>query len=253
MAWAPDEILAKLKQLHKAGKDISYNALSKTMQPLVSAAAYHFGTYRDAIEKAGIDYLDVSRRPRWSRDRVIEVIRKAHKDGEELNWASVTARRDDVGRAAFASLQKRLFGSWDQALVAAGLVANDIARYRNWDKESIAAAIRERGDASAEVSSGVMQKSDPGLHAAAIRYFGCYDAALIAAGIDPLKVRIRRAWTKARAIQELKDLQKLGNALSGTDVRRAAPTLYGASVRLFGSFGEARKAAGIKVKVLVKK
>ena len=35
-------------------------------------------------------------------------------------------------RAAFASLQPRLFGSWDRALHGAGLDADEVNRYRKW-------------------------------------------------------------------------------------------------------------------------
>ena len=53
LSWDKPEILQTLKKLHKDGKDLSYTQLAKKMQPLVSAAAYHFGSYRTAVEKAG--------------------------------------------------------------------------------------------------------------------------------------------------------------------------------------------------------
>ncbi len=115
MVWDKPEILKTLKSLHKQHVDLSYNALASTHQSLVSAAAYHFGSYRKAIEKAGIPYDTVVRRPRWTKAAIITLIKKARRDGIDLHWSAITRRRDELGKAAFASLQPRLFGSWDRA------------------------------------------------------------------------------------------------------------------------------------------
>ena len=73
MTWDKERIRQELRRLHRAGKDISYNALAKKQQSLVSAAAYHFGSYRKAIETAGIPYDVISRRPRWTK-QIIDLI-----------------------------------------------------------------------------------------------------------------------------------------------------------------------------------
>src|ERR1700712_3726503 len=142
LAWDKPRILAALRQLDKAGKELSYNALAKTQQSLVSAAAYHFGSYRGAIEKAGIDYAEVTRRPRWTKQAIIKLIKEAKRRDDDLHWSAVTKRRDELGLAAFASLQPRLFGRWDRALQAAGLDADDVAMYRRWDRHSILFELR---------------------------------------------------------------------------------------------------------------
>src|SRR5436305_2928205 len=137
MVWNKQRIAEELRKLHKAGWDLSYNALAKRKQSLVSAAAYHFGSYRKAIEHAHIPYDEVLRRPRWTKQAIISTIKKARRSGEELHWSAVTKRRDELGKAAFASLQPRLFGRWDRALHAAGLHADDVSCYRNWDRSTI--------------------------------------------------------------------------------------------------------------------
>ncbi len=218
------------------------------MQSLVSAAAYHFGSYRKAMERAGIDYADVMRRPRWSKTTIITLIKNAKRADEELHWSSVTKRRDELGKAAFASLQPRLFGSWDRALHAAGLDADDVNRYRKWDKNTVIAELKARARDNEALNSGAIQKDDPGLHAAAVRHFANYDEALRAAKVDPEKVRQRKIWEKADVVQGLKSMKKSGGTVSDSAIRRDQPALYGAAVRLFGSFSAARAAAGIKGK-----
>ena len=248
MIWTKDEILRTLRKLHKSKSDLSYNALAGRRQSLVSAAAYHFGSYRAAVEKAGIDYAAVTRRPRWTRQAIVELIKAAHRAGQDLHWSAVTKRRDELGKAAFASLQPRLFGSWDEALQAAGLDADAINRYRKWDKERVVGSIKVRWRDRQPLNSGTLQRQDPGLHAAAVRHFGSYDDALRAAKLDPEKVRERRSWDRDAVIKGLKAARRAGGHLSDSAVRREQPALYGAAVRLFGSFTAARESAGIRWK-----
>jgi hypothetical protein len=246
MIWSKTEILREIRRLHKAGADLSYNGRARAMQALVSAAAYHFKSYRRAIEQAGIDYATILRRPRWTRAKIIALIKSARRRGDDLHWSAVTQRRDELGKAAFAALQPRLFGKWHRALHGAGLDADEISRYRHWDRNSIVFELKSRGQDDEPLSSGSLQSDDPGLHAAAIRHFGTYDAALRAAKIDPQKVRRRRHWDKASVIKSIKALARARKSLSDSNIRRESPALYGASIRLFGTFTAARKAAGVK-------
>ncbi len=246
MVWDKPEILRSLKKLHKSGQDLSYNALARKRQPLVSAAAYHFASYRKAVERARIDSATVVRRPRWTKAAIIALIKAAKRKDEDLHWSAVTKRRDELGKAAFASLQPRLFGSWDRALHGAGLDAEEVSRYRKWTADTVVFHLKLRHRAHEPLNSGAIQRDDPGLHAAAVRHFATYDAALRAAKLDPEKVRERRTWTKAEVVKGLKGAKKSGRHLSDSSVRRDEPALYGAAVRLFGSFTAARTAAGIK-------
>ena len=248
MVWDKERILQKLRQLHKSKKDLSYNALCRTMQPLLSAAAYHFGSYRKAVEKAGIEYASVIRRPRWTKQAIIKLIKDAKRKNQDLHWSAVTKRRDELGKAAFASLQPRLFGRWDRALAAAGLDADDVARYRKWDRNSIVFELKSRSQNEQPLNSGALQQEDPGLHAAAVRHFGSYDKALQAAKLNPADVRQRHTWTKPEVLKALRAASKEGKHLSDSSIRREDPALYGAAIRLFGTFTSARDSAGVKWK-----
>jgi len=245
MSWTKATILQELKKRHRLGANMSYNGMSRASQSLVSAAAYHYGSYRKAVEQAGIPYAEVIRRPRWTRVAIIKVIKQARREGQDLNWGAVTRRRDELGKAAFAAVQKRLFGRWDKALQAAGLDADDVSPYRRWTEHTILFELRARHREGDAVNSGAIQADDPGLHAAAVRQFKKFDAALAAANIKPESVRRRQSWSKPLVIASLKVLKKSGSKLSDTSVRKSAPALYGAAVRLFGSFPAARAAAGV--------
>ena len=241
LSWDKSEILQTLKKLHKEGKDLSYTQLAKRMQPLVSASAYHFGSYRSAVEKAGIAYEEVVRRPRWTKQHIIKLIKQAKRDGDDLHWSAVTKRGDELGRAAFASLQKRLFGSWDRALHGAGLDADEISQYRKWDKNGIVFELKGRFREKEPLNSGAVQKEDPGLHAAAVRHFGSYDNALRAAKVDPAKIRRRQRWSKEEVTKQLKAFSKKHDVTDAA-LRQHAPALYGAVLRFYKSVAGARNA-----------
>src|SRR5580658_7219135 len=144
MVWNRTKIKAALVRLYKQRADLSYNSLARKKQSLVSAAAYHFGSYRQAVGQAGINYSEVVRRPRWTRTAIIKLLKESKRAGHKLHWSAVTKRRDELGKAAFAALQPRLFGRWDRALRDAGLDADKINRYRKWNKRSVVAELRSR-------------------------------------------------------------------------------------------------------------
>src|SRR5258706_969168 len=98
MLWDKPKIKSQLKRLHRAGANLSYNALARRNQSLVSAAAYHFGSYRAAVEATGIDYAEVTRRPRWSKQSIIRLIKHARRAAQDLHWSAVTKRGDELAR-----------------------------------------------------------------------------------------------------------------------------------------------------------
>jgi hypothetical protein len=243
MIWTKPGIVEELRRLYKAGEKLSYNALAQKRQSLVSAAAYHFGSYRQAIQKAEIPYDEVLRRPRWTKQSIIAEIKNARRAGTELHWSAVSKRRDELGRAAFASLQPR-FGQWHRALQAAGLDADEISRYRAWNRATIVFELKSRVSDREPLNSGALQQDDPGLHAAAVRYFGSYDKALKAAKLEPADLRLRKSWTKPLVLAAIKSAGKRGTHLSDSAMRQQYPALYGAAVRLFGTYTKARAASG---------
>lgn len=244
-SWTKPLILRELKRLHNAGADMSYSGLARRRQPLLSAAAYHFGSYRKAVERAGIEYNQFLRRPRWTKQSIIALVKQARRRGDDLHWSAVTKRNDDLSRAAFAALQPRLFGKWVRALHAAGLDAEDVSMYRAWDRNTVLFELRERRSNGDQLNSADVQRDEPALHAAIIRQFQSYDRALRAAGVNPSEVRQRRTWDRSSVVRALRSVARREGSLTDTIVRRNDAALHGASIRLFGSFSRARIAAGL--------
>jgi hypothetical protein len=120
--WSKEKIVETIQELKKQNIDISASNISKNYIPLFTAACSrrYFSSWANAVGAAGIDYEQIleagkTRRrkklTKWSKDQVLEEVRRA----ESQNL--LTTYRD---RLALYSAARREFGSWKQALEAAG-------------------------------------------------------------------------------------------------------------------------------------
>lgn len=190
MRWTRKTIIAEIIRLHQAGEPLNYSAAESNHLNLVRAAAWHFGTWRHAVESAGVNYESLSRYQRWSKTRIVERIRELRDDGQDLSWRAISNHVDPpLGAAA---LRPNGFKSWREALAAAGIDIESIARYKYWDEAKVIKAICARKHAGERMSSKSLQKSDQPLFCAARRRFGSWDSALEAAGFNAEKIRLRR-------------------------------------------------------------
>lgn len=190
MHWTRSSIAEEIKRLHKAGAELNYAAAEKQHLNLVRAATWHFGTWQRAVEAAGIDYKNLLKYQRWDRKRIIERIHELYNAGAELHWRAVSTRVDPA--LAAAALRPQNFSSWREAIVAAGLDINVIARYKHWDDKRVLREIRSYRRAGHPLSSKSIQDTDQALFCAARRRFGSWDNALEAAGLDVTKIRRRQ-------------------------------------------------------------
>jgi len=188
--WTRQSIIDEIRRLHKAKEDINYAAVEANHLSLIRAASWHFGKWRRAVEEAGIDYESLSRYRRWSKERIIARIQELYAQGQDLSWRSISQQVDPA--LAASALRPNGFGSWPEAIEAAGLDIDEVARYKYWNKERVLKAIKERHQAGVNLSSRNAQKNDQSLFCAARRRYGTWDNALEAAGLDASKIRIRR-------------------------------------------------------------
>jgi len=244
--WTKDKILAHIRSLRKKGEDLSYNRVANEKQGLLSAANYHFGSWKKAVEGAGINYdKEVRRIPKWTKERIVETIKSAYKTGVDLSWTNVSKHRDFSGMA-YAAIRDTRFGSWDDALSAAGIAPSKVRRYESWNHEKIIDRIRERYRKGKELNSKTMQMEDCKLFNAALKRHNGWDEALKAAGIDPDEVYKRHRWSKPLIKKEIKALHKKGADLAAPAMRKEHSALYSAACKYFGSWTAARKACGIR-------
>ncbi len=114
-----DFVVARLKALHAEGKPLHFGGLyGKPYMNIITSAIRLFGSYAKALEAAGINYDNIRRIRRnwWTKEKIIEEIRALEKQGERLSYASTQELYPGLVAAAM-----RVFGTWGQAVEAAGI------------------------------------------------------------------------------------------------------------------------------------
>lgn len=179
------------------------------------------------------------RRRTWSRERVIDELRRLHRAGKSTAWRDLMmAGRATLIRSAFVHV-----GGLQQARKAARVPApkrRGVAK-NTWSTERVVAAIRARSRAKESLA---MTRVPPPLYTAARWHFGTWRAALAAAGIDPRSARLpQQKYTKDVIIARLREAARAGSDLRSKSLARTVDLK--AVGREFGTLGEAIRAAGL--------
>ena len=241
--WNSTAITREIRRLYRQRVDISYMAMCRRRQSLVSAANNYFGSYRQAVKTAGINYDEIRLKPRWNPERIIRQIQKAHKNGQDLRWMAVLASRDELSCAAKAAIRK--YKNWSKALVAAGLDPDEVSDYRHWAPKAIIRELKTRKRAGHPINSGAIQNEVPGLYRAAVRHFGSYSQALVRAGFNPDAISRRRRWSAKLVRETIRQLHRENGPLTHSMVRELDCGVLRAARMHYGSLRLAIKAAGL--------
>jgi hypothetical protein len=144
-----------------------------------------------------------------------------------------------LGDKNLSSVAWKYFGSWGEAVKAAGLADQiPVRRLRKrWSREDVLNTIRE-GHASG-VKLSKLRKQKLGIENGARRHFGQWRRAIEAAGLEPT----RRIWSRELIISEILKRRDEGKSLSSGN--RHNINLNAAAGRHFGSWTAALQAAGV--------
>lgn len=227
--------------------------IRRSHSSLYSAAIHCFGSYRNAVKAAGVDYRSVQRLVpgRWNRQTVCRELRRLHREREPLHHAAAETKYPALVLAAY-----RYFGSYGAAINAAGLKYDDI-RIRpmpSWDRKRVLRRLKELKSADAGLWKRAIRRVEPYLERAARRNFGSYERAAKIAGIprDRLKALPYRIWSPVRIVSDLMALyRKDPSLLKPAMLMEKKPQLLRACRRQMGSYQLALKAAGIPYETVV--
>lgn len=238
-SWTSEMVLDEIKAWQKADKPLYSHYMRQNYQELLAAGIRYYGSWRDAVEAANINYESVRKYRDWSKARIISTVQELYAQGVDLSFRSMMLSK--YAPMVYAAIRPNHFGSWKHALEAAGLEANEIYRYRSWDDDAILSEIRRLKEEGADLSSKRMDETANPLIATARRRFGNWGAAVERAGIDYNAIRRRRRWTKEKILEEIRNLKAQHMDLRSGSVRRTHPALFAAACkpRFFGSWGKA--------------
>ena len=229
------------------GLPLNSEAVKGVSRPLHCGAIRHFGSWRNALQAAGINVVIIQRRRKWDRAKIITRLRELCSNGRSLRHSAV--HRYDSGLCRAACLT---FGTWCNALVAAGINPESICRDPQWDRCRIIEAILLRVVRGEALGSTTVRPHT--LKLAAVRQFGSWPAALVAAGLEPAdyigkrvlaqKDRKKGGWSEERVRKAILQRHALGLPLNGNSVLRDDPKLYSAGRTWFKSWPKALADAG---------
>ncbi len=226
--WSPAQVVRELQA--RLAQGLSLKAVDN--KRLWKAARRYFGGWYQALEAAG---LKRERPRRWTKQMVLDEIAAGQRQGLFEETTRPCCR--GLGSAA-----RKQFGSWWQALIAAGVIAPGARRKNHgskWTRQRVLAAIQDRYVRGLPLTAD----SDRSLSIAAAKYFGNWYAARVAAGIPVGKPpRPRRRWSAEKVLAAIQDLEQRGLPLKGIQGRD--DSLANAATRYFGGWNLALIAAG---------
>ena len=245
LSWNSDMVSEAIKCRDAVGLPITLVAVKKEDRRLLSAAKFHFGSWGKAVRAAKFRRTKSDGRVKWSKEIIIEQIKKLQKLGTSPHYSGIAA-------GGFLNLYYagiRYFGTWPAALEEAGLSPGDIIRswYKGyWSKEKIIQNVKLLVELGFAINVGCVSKTHSKLYSAAKDYFGSWKKAVEAAGFNYGEVKLTRHgyWNKERILSEIKKLEASGQRLNFQNVRGIDSALLARAWAYFGSWKNAVEAAG---------
>lgn len=232
------DVIRGILQREVSGVSLKASVVKREEHDLFVAAIRHYRNWGRAIRAAGLDAEVVSRRRTWTVQRVIRAIHELDLQGVSLNHGSV--RKVDQGPIQAA---RKLLGSWNDALRAAGYDPEDVRRQRRpWTKSEIIAAIQAQAATGAPLTQNAMHPQSARF--AAIRLFGSFHAAVRKAGLQHLIAKHPR-WSRRAIVKAIRARKQAGQRINCMAVVQSNPSLYDAARRYFDGWPGALRAVGI--------
>lgn len=179
----------------------------------------------------------------WSRDRIIRYLVE-----REAKGLAMTVGREGVDKLLYEA-SRRIFGSWRNAIRCAGITPNRVLTRERWSPARILVMVRHLSRRDHPLTTDQLERRYGNLVSAARRYFGSWTKAVLAAGVEPTKLRRVVPWNQERIIEAI-----LTRALRNESLvaRLVEPrSLVEASCRIFGTWKAAVTAAGLDSKITI--
>jgi hypothetical protein len=259
--WTREDIIRHLVERQAKGLPLSVGGegVDKT---LYGAARRIFGSWRNAIQAAGIAPQHVLTWERWSPARILVMIRHLARRDRPLTTEQMERRYHNVVSAA-----RRHFGSWTKAVLAAGVEPTKLQRVVPWSPERVIEAILTRALRGESLVARMVEPRS--LVEAGQRFFGGWSAAVTAAGLDPASTLLpprrnkrprpgkprtagpksvqapRERWNRERVIAALHARLREQKPMHSQAIARDDHSLYRAMRRHLKNWSEAMRAAGL--------
>jgi hypothetical protein len=222
--------IAAMQKVYENDGKVFAKYLQHNYPQLYSQGVWIFGNWDKALRAAGFDPDKTRMSQFWDPQKIIEKLKNMRDRNLPLY-----ARYMLKNHAALFSSSRREFGSWNNALRAAGItkqVPTTLHKSRLGTLRSLRDVIEKSSKAAIP----------PALKSQAVYYFGSLRNALAALKTDE---RLLSGWSKQKIIATLLRMQRAKESLSSWKARCEVPALASAARAYFGSWRNALHAAGI--------
>ena len=146
-------------------------------------------------------------------------------------------------RRSFYEAARHAFGSWSNAIQAAGITSSLALARKRWSPAKILSMIRTLAQRERPLLGPQAKRRHHNLMSAGHQYFGSWNKAVLAAGVDPARLRRIARWTPERVIEAILTRTLRNESLAA---KRIKPySLVRAGQRFFGDWKAAVIAAGL--------
>jgi hypothetical protein len=243
--WDRPAIIEALCARRDKGLALNAKALERSEPSLYLAICRHFESHDAALRAVGVNPATVRKSTPWDKQKVVVALRQRQGKGLEMHVVAIRAEDMRLSGAIAGH-----YGSHDEALRAAGIDPDNVRKkQRSLDNGAIFAALRAiaRDD---RLSPAMVNAADKRLIDITRNRFGSFQAAVIAAGLTYFwsgrtKSQGVGHWTEHRVLQTLRDLHKDGHDLRYRAMKTNSQPLFFAARKLFGSYANAVREAGI--------
>lgn len=239
--WSKDLIIEQIKELYHHGIPINNTAIVKTNEKLSGAGIRYFGSWRNAVEACGIDYDTIISEARsgpksphgtWNEEIILKKLKNRLDSGKPINAHSLQI--EDSKLLAAATLY---FGSIEKAITALDENYADHKKTSDWSKEKIIKIISEAYKSGAILSDATVESLNNSLYAASISYFGSWEQAVEASGIDYGMVSSTERWSQAKVKSYIFNLYNSGIPLNSKTIPNSILKKYKSINDLLSNIG----------------
>jgi molybdenum-dependent DNA-binding transcriptional regulator ModE len=178
--WSPQRILDELQTTYQKNPLLLKPCrLVGKKQRLLRACRRRYGSYRQALDAAGIPYGEVVMPPSMTAEQITAKLSDLFERGKDLRYSHL---RDTNRRLLDAA--RRVFGSYQKAVLAAGLNYPPAPPMRHWTAQLVLKTLKDLHRKNVDLRYRHFRKARLPLFEAARHYFGTYLGAIKLAGID---------------------------------------------------------------------
>lgn len=239
LVWTKERIVKEIRRYRRSRTALNTMAIILHDRNLYSAGRKYFGSWRAAIEAAGMDYDEIKvRRMNYTLEEIKSALQRLHKSGRLL--LAMEMKKNPKHKTLYTSCVTH-YGNFQKAVEAAGIDYHAFRAAKLGEsrrKELLRAIVKHYG-------SSTRPSVPDRLYVQAVNLYGNWATAVAAAGLDRSVIRpIPRVWTPEKVLAQIHKRRQQDKPLNSSAVLLDHNALYLAACRHWKSWKAAVEAAG---------